>query len=221
MQYDPRQIAALITEDPDLILEWDPRTGELVRSVSNDIKSQARDPKYLRTTNYYRLLHEVLKDNIGMVPPEDEDFFFLELSHRLGLPEADVRFYAKNPPGESAIQARKRTRLGWDELKPGILANDPIEQHLDLSVRAGNVLAQMGVKTMGQLVNLSPDEILNQRNMGGTAMKHLEKELGEKGLKFKGKSINTSPQSRDLGYKNPASTDQEIRDISASLAERM
>jgi DNA-directed RNA polymerase subunit alpha len=53
---------------------------------------------------------------------------------------------------------------------------------MDLSVRASNCLEAEGIQTIGQLVALSHDELMNLKNFGRTSLKEIAKKLEEMGL---------------------------------------
>ena len=55
---------------------------------------------------------------------------------------------------------------------------------LDLSVRASNCLEAANVKTIGELVALTEDEVLEIRNFGRTTLKEVKKKLAQLGLDF-------------------------------------
>ncbi len=59
----------------------------------------------------------------------------------------------------------------------------PIEE-LDLKARAYNCLTAMGIKTIGELVQYSEEELLGVRNLGRRSLDIIKKQLGEKGLRL-------------------------------------
>jgi DNA-directed RNA polymerase subunit alpha len=50
---------------------------------------------------------------------------------------------------------------------------------LDLSVRAGNCLESAQIRTVGELVQKSEDELLTLRAFGRTSLREIEKKLEE------------------------------------------
>lgn len=66
---------------------------------------------------------------------------------------------------------------------PAIHAGAPV-QRLGLSVRAGHVLEHIGAQTIGDLVALSPEELLRTPNCGRLTIKELESLLKAHGLGF-------------------------------------
>ena len=53
---------------------------------------------------------------------------------------------------------------------------------LDLSVRASNCLESENVKTIGDLVRLSKDDLLAMKNFGKTSLREVEQKLTHVGL---------------------------------------
>ena len=65
------------------------------------------------------------------------------------------------------------------ELKEKFLT--PISD-LDLSVRAANCMEVEGIETIGDLVRMPEEKLLEVRNFGKTSLKEITKKLGERGL---------------------------------------
>lgn len=57
---------------------------------------------------------------------------------------------------------------------------------LDLGIRIRKVINRMGINTLGELIQKTPDELLEQRNFGMTCLIELRTKLRELGLKLKG-----------------------------------
>ena len=53
---------------------------------------------------------------------------------------------------------------------------------LGLSVRARKCLSRLGILTIGELMNRSPDELLGVRNFGVTSLNEIRQKLGEAGI---------------------------------------
>lgn len=53
---------------------------------------------------------------------------------------------------------------------------------LDLTVRAWNVLDRNGIKTIGQLIERTPFELLRQKNFGEKSLRNVIEELSKIGL---------------------------------------
>jgi len=54
--------------------------------------------------------------------------------------------------------------------------------HLDLSVRASNCLEAEGIQTIGELVNLTQEQIMGFKNFGRTSLKEIARKLEDMGL---------------------------------------
>ncbi len=59
----------------------------------------------------------------------------------------------------------------------------PIEE-LDLNARAYNCLTSVGIKTVGELVQYSEEEVMKFRNLGKKSLELIKERLAEKGLKL-------------------------------------
>jgi DNA-directed RNA polymerase subunit alpha len=53
---------------------------------------------------------------------------------------------------------------------------------LGLSVRARKCLSRLGILTIGELMNRSPDELLGVRNFGVTSLNEIRQKLTEAGI---------------------------------------
>jgi DNA-directed RNA polymerase subunit alpha len=67
---------------------------------------------------------------------------------------------------------------------PSEKLNRPISD-LDLSVRASNCLAAANIRTIGELLQRSDEEMLDIRNFGRTSLKEVKKKLAELGLSLR------------------------------------
>lgn len=65
-----------------------------------------------------------------------------------------------------------------------VLMSKPVTD-LNLSVRARKCMARLGITTMGQLVQRTPDELLSSRNFGVTSLNEIRGRLTEAGLKLR------------------------------------
>lgn len=75
----------------------------------------------------------------------------------------------------------------------------PISE-FELSVRARNCLKKLNVETLGDLVKMKEDELLNLRNFGDTSLREVKKLLAEKGLR-----LGMEPEAL-LEYQPPVAT---------------
>ena len=56
---------------------------------------------------------------------------------------------------------------------------------LNLSVRARKCMARLGITTLGELIQRSPDELLSTKNFGVTSLNEIRQQLGEINLKLR------------------------------------
>ena len=54
-----------------------------------------------------------------------------------------------------------------------------------LSVRSRKCLANLNIKSIGELVSHTSDELLSQRNFGSTSLKEISEQLEVMGLSFR------------------------------------
>jgi DNA-directed RNA polymerase subunit alpha len=57
---------------------------------------------------------------------------------------------------------------------------------LNLSVRARKCMNKLGINTLGDLINRTPDELLEVKNFGMTSLSEVRDKLGQYGLKLRG-----------------------------------
>lgn len=62
--------------------------------------------------------------------------------------------------------------------------NNPVTD-LNLSVRSRKCMARLGITTLGQLLQKTPDELLSSRNFGVTSLNEIRAKLGEQNLKLR------------------------------------
>lgn len=126
-------------------------------------------------TNYDRLVLEVWTD--GTVSPDMAMVEAAKIYRKHLNPFVQFANALSGVPVSDEVKAidaaaeRRRDRL------QSLLA-EPIER-LDLSTRARNCLDGAGVATLGELVQLTSDDLLQIKNLGQTVLTEIEKKLGE------------------------------------------
>lgn len=68
-------------------------------------------------------------------------------------------------------------------MKPSV--DHPYEDWLQLSVRLRNALAATGRTTIGDLCDMTPEQVLGLRNIGMTNLRELERELAASGFSLR------------------------------------
>jgi len=79
----------------------------------------------------------------------------------------------------------------WEELKPEDAedVDDPVRdvpiEYLDLSVRSYNGLDKAGIRTLGDLADMTEAEVGEIRNLGKKSLREITMKLHEQGLEFR------------------------------------
>jgi DNA-directed RNA polymerase subunit alpha len=136
-------------------------------------------------TDFDRLTLQVETD--GSVSPEDAVAYASELVRKHleymlyfgegGIPDA-------SPPGAVAVPERLQD-----------LFARPIEDLAELSVRSRNSLQKENIRTLGDLVQRSEDDMLQIENFGKKSLKEISDFLEEHGLRF-GMQLETGEDGR-------------------------
>jgi DNA-directed RNA polymerase subunit alpha len=157
-------------------------TIDSVFSPVRKVKFYTEDTRVGRKTNYDKLIVEIWTN--GIVTPE---MALVEASKILRkhlnpfiqyfdvgreLPRLDVRPSLEESKPEDEIT---------DELQEKL---NKLVADLDLSVRASNCLEAAKIKTIGELVSLTEEEVLAIRNFGRTTLKEVKKKLAQLGMSF-------------------------------------
>lgn len=132
-------------------------------------------------TNYDRLVLEIWTD--GTVKPENA---LVEASLILRKHvNPFVRFYEIGP--ELPLTGREMPSLESPEARKARELRDKLSlpvQVLDPSVRAENCLSAEGIKTIGELVRRTEQDMLAVRKFGKTSLSELKRKLADMGLSF-------------------------------------
>jgi DNA-directed RNA polymerase subunit alpha len=130
-------------------------------------------------TNYERLVLEVWTD--GTVSPEmalteSAKIYRKHLNPFVLLDDPKSDNPVVGDPSQSEYNARNREMQRLE----GQLTRSLAE--LDLSVRARNCLDSANLQTLGDLVSLSENEVMNLKNLGKTSLTEIKTKLTEQGL---------------------------------------
>lgn len=140
-----------------------------VRRVAYQVESTRVE----QMTNFDRLVLEVETD--GSLSPAQALSSAGETLKVLF--EQFARFETSGPGGISVTPEE-----AFQALSPDLQL--PIED-LDLSVRSYNCLKREGIGTVGQLVDMTEDELLEIRNFGDKSIEEVKEKLGDLGLALK------------------------------------
>ncbi|MFH0963270.1 MAG: DNA-directed RNA polymerase subunit alpha [Planctomycetota bacterium] len=151
---------------------------DMVFSPVTRVRYRTEDTRVGQRTNYDRLILEIWTD--GTVTPEmalveaakilrkhlNPFVQYFELGEKMAADAAQV---AEEPALE--MERAKKYEMNIEEL--------------DLSVRASNCLESAGIRTIGELVAKTGEELLEIRNFGKTSLTEVETKLAAMGLELK------------------------------------
>ena len=140
---------------------------------------RVEETRVSKVTDYDRLLLEIWTN--GTLTPEQA---MVEASTIL---RKHLNPFVKYYEVDTEPEAGRAAAADVERPETAPAADDMLSQPvaiLDLGVRAANCLAAEGVKTVGDLVSRSENEMLHIRNFGKTSLKEIKQRLSEKGLSF-------------------------------------
>ena len=136
-------------------------------------------------SNEWRAI-EALEDIMAwLADPNVNDIYCIYTEHEgkaLGdAPEFDYPYYYKSYLKKGKVEHKKnKTNKSKRKAIKDILSLDLSE--LDLTVRTYNTLIRSGIKTVQDIVNLSPDELRQTRSLSKNGYKEIVQVLKEKGI---------------------------------------
>ena len=196
---------ATITEDTVFDVEMDVRRGRGYKTageieVENQeidvipidaifspvlkVKIYTEETRVGRRTNYDKLILEIWTN--GVILPELALVEATKILRKHLNPFIHYFELGRELPqtGEKLLEKidKKKEKETVDELGQKL---DTSVAALDLSVRASNCLEATNIKTLGDLVGRSENELLELKNFGKTTMIEVKKKLTQWGLSFK------------------------------------
>ncbi len=123
-------------------------------------------------TDYDKLVLEVWTD--GTVTPDDAVRNTAALLRRSIMPFLPAEEAAKEPAKAEAAKAEPAGELA-SKLEQGV-------EMIELSSRASNCLKVAGIRTIGELVRKSEDDLLAVKNFGQKSLDEIKEKLKEMGL---------------------------------------
>jgi len=133
-----------------------------------------------KRTNYDRLILEIWTN--GTVAPEHALVEASSILRRHLNPFVKYFELGEEIPKEAPQKAIAEEAAGSDKALSDKLSQ-PVSV-LEPSVRAANCLAAEGIKTLGDLVARTEEEMLQVRNFGKTSLKEIKQKLNAMGLSF-------------------------------------
>ncbi len=136
-----------------------------------------------------------------------------------GHPRA--RLYLKDAEASGNIYVDEEERRRHDRMAQ--LLATPVTD-FELSVRARNCLQEMGIRTLGDLMQTTEQELLAQKNFGETSLEEIRDMLASKGLQL-GQQVFTRPATDvphdlDLPPEQAALLDRPISELNLSVRAR-
>ncbi len=168
------------------------------------VRYRVEETRVGKITNYDRLVIEVWTD--GTVEPEEA---LVESSriYRKHL-NAFVNYYDLDkvvPAGESGNLGGFDGPVGETDSEMQALYDRPIED-LDLSVRSRHCLDSENIRTVGELVSRSEQELLKVRNFGKTSLTEIQKKLATLGLSLGQDASGTPVMTESPASETPSAT---------------
>jgi DNA-directed RNA polymerase subunit alpha len=156
---------------------------DAVFSPVQRVRYRTENTRVGKMTNYDRLILELWTD--GTVTPEMALVEAGKIYRKHLNPFVQLFDLGKELPPEGLPSAAPRAAAapaaGSDELRRKL--EMPVDS-LDLSVRARNSLEAEGIRTVGDLVARSEEEMAALKNFGRTSLKEVQKKLEPLGLSF-------------------------------------
>lgn len=194
---------ATLSEDTDFLVEMEVKKGrgyvmaeenepeepdigliamDSVFSPVRKVKYYTEDTRVGRRTNYDRLVMEIWTN--GVVTPEMAMVEAAKVLRKHLNPFVQYFEIGRELPRAEAkpvLEAAEVSKEASGELYAKL--ERPVSE-LDLSVRASNCLEAANIRTIGELVALTEEEVLEIRNFGKTTLKEVKKKLSQLGLSF-------------------------------------
>jgi len=150
------------------------------------VRYRIEDTRVGKLTNYDKLVLEIWTD--GTVAPQDALVEASKIYRKHLNPFVQYGFAGPEMPAEEKVEVEEPATLPEPEQNSEQLALRerlalPISD-LDLSVRASNCLESENVRTIGDLVRLNENELLNLKNFGKTSLREVKQKLLNAGLDF-------------------------------------
>lgn len=196
--HNPEHVIATLTDEVDFALELTVERGRGYKPASEQyaatdeqvvgdipidavfspvrrVRYRTEDTRVGQKTNYDKLILDVWTD--GTVTPQMAVVESAKILRKHLNP-----FVQYSEIGESSLSEEVMSETDEDlELIRKLQA--PLAD-LELSVRASNCLESGRIRTVGDLVQRSEDELLTLRSFGRTSLREVKKKLDERGLHF-------------------------------------
>lgn len=163
---------------PDLPLDF--ILIDAIFSPVTKVAYKVEDTRYEQFMQCERLTLEVWTD--GRIPPDEA------LSRAADILVGYFSHFSKIAP---VSHSDKESKL--QETVENSLLSLPIKE-LELSVRSENCLLRAGIKTVGDLVQRTPEELLKIRNLGRKSLSEIQDKLSKLGLTLREEKKTSSKE---------------------------
>ncbi|MDR2192183.1 MAG: DNA-directed RNA polymerase subunit alpha [Endomicrobium sp.] len=139
------------------------------------VNYEVENTRVEQTMNYDRLVLDIWTD--GSVAPKDA------LTESAKILKNSLDIFTGAVPEEAASQPREED--GEESVKEDEKTNEILEQSLaimDLSTRSSNSLKNAGIETIGQLVKITEEDMMNFDNFGKRSLEEIKAKLAELGF---------------------------------------
>ncbi len=132
-----------------------------------------------------------------------------------------ARLYLKDAEASGDMFVDEEERRRHDRMAQ--LLATPVTD-FELSVRSRNCLEEMGIRTLGDLMQTTEQELLSRKNFGETSLEEIRDMLSSKGLRL-GQQVFTrreteTPSDLDLPPEQAAMLDRPIAELNLSVRAR-
>lgn len=156
------------------------------------VRYRTEDTRVGQKTNYDRLVMEIWTK--GNVKPEDALVEAAKILRKHLNP-----FVQYHELGETLAASEARQEVGQPAIDDQLRAKlERSVDSLDLSVRASNCLQQDNIRTIGQLVQMDENQLLQLRSFGKTSLLEVRRKLSELGLSLGMKLGDLQPQPESV-----------------------
>lgn len=167
----------------------DPEIGVIpvdsIFSPVHRVRYRIEDTRVGKLTNYDKLVLEIWSD--GTVSPQDALVEASKIYRKHLNPFVQYGFAGPEMPTEERVDIPMPSLPEPERNSEHLALRErlalPISD-LDLSVRASNCLESENVRTIGDLVRLNENELLNLKNFGKTSLREVKQKLLNTGLDF-------------------------------------
>jgi DNA-directed RNA polymerase subunit alpha len=137
------------------------------------VNYEVENTRVEQTMNYDRLVLDIWTD--GSLAPKDA------LTESAKILKNSLNIFAGNVEEEPVVVEKESEEAGKEDKKANEILTQPLSI-MDLSTRSSNSLKNAGIETIGQLVKISEEDMMNFDNFGKRSLEEIKAKLAELGL---------------------------------------